>query len=36
VQHHWLHDAMILRVHASSVCFGLVGLPMKKISLENV
>lgn len=36
VQHHWLHDAMILRVHASSACFGLVGLPMQKISLENV
>jgi lipopolysaccharide transport system ATP-binding protein len=35
VQHQWLHDAMIIRVHASSVCFGLLGLPMKKISLEN-
>jgi lipopolysaccharide transport system ATP-binding protein len=34
VQHHWLHDAMMVRVHASSVCFGLIGLPMKKISLE--
>jgi len=34
VQHHWLHDAMILRVHASSVCFGLMAVPMKNISLE--
>lgn len=33
VQHHWMHDAMIVRVHASSVCFGLVGVPMKKITL---
>lgn len=33
VQHHWLHDGMMMRVHASSVCFGLIGLPMKKISL---
>lgn len=33
VQHHWLYDALIIRVHASSVCFGLVGVPMKKISL---
>jgi len=33
VQHHWVHDAMIVRVHASSVCFGLVGIPMKKITL---
>lgn len=34
VQHHWMHDAMIVRVHATSVCFGLIGVPMKKISLE--
>jgi lipopolysaccharide transport system ATP-binding protein len=33
VQHHWMHDALIVRVHASSVCFGLVGVPMKTISL---
>lgn len=35
VQHHWLHDALIVRVHASSVRFGLMGIPMKKISLEK-
>lgn len=34
IQHHWLHDAMMVRVHSSSVCFGLIGVPMKKISLE--
>ena len=34
VQHQWLHDALIIRVHASSVCMGIVGLPMRKISLE--
>lgn len=34
VQHHWMYDALILRVHASSVCFGLVGIPMKKITLR--
>ena len=33
VQHHWMHDALIVRVHASSVCFGLVGIPMRKITL---
>ena len=33
IQHHWVHDAMIVRVHASSVCFGLIGIPMKKITL---
>jgi lipopolysaccharide transport system ATP-binding protein len=35
IQHHWLHDAMIVRVHATSVCLGIIGLPMKKISLET-
>jgi len=35
VQHHWLHDALIVRVHASSVCFGLMGIPMKKITLDG-
>ncbi|MBQ0720512.1 MAG: ABC transporter ATP-binding protein [Gammaproteobacteria bacterium] len=34
VQYHWMHDALIVRVHASSVCFGLMGIPMKKIILE--
>ena len=34
VQHHWLHDAMIIRVHSTSVCFGLIGIPMKNIELE--
>lgn len=34
VQLHWLHDALILKVHASSVVMGLVGLPVKKISME--
>jgi lipopolysaccharide transport system ATP-binding protein len=33
VQHHWMHDALVIKVHASSVCFGLVGIPMKKITL---
>lgn len=35
VQHHWVHDALIIRVHSSSVHFGLIGLPMKKIILET-
>ena len=34
VQHHWIHDSMTLRVHASSICLGLVGLAMKEISLK--
>lgn len=34
-QHHWLHDALILKVHASFVVMGLVGLPIKNISMES-
>ncbi len=36
VQHHWIHDALIVQVHASSVCQGLVGVPMKTIKLCTV
>jgi len=31
VQHHFMHDGLIVRVHASSACFGLIGVPMKSI-----
>ena len=33
IQHHWVHDALTFKVHSSSVCLGLVGLPMSKIEL---
>jgi len=36
VQHHWIHDALIFKVHASSVCHGLVGIPMKSIRIVTV
>lgn len=35
VQHHWLHDALIVRSHSSSVCTGLVGIPMLAIRLRR-
>jgi lipopolysaccharide transport system ATP-binding protein len=35
IQLHWLHDALILKVHASFVVMGLVGLPIKKIIMES-
>jgi lipopolysaccharide transport system ATP-binding protein len=35
VQHHWIHDALIVRVHASSICFGVIGVPMRKIILTK-
>jgi len=34
VQHHWMHEALIVRAHASSVVFGLIGVPMQRITLE--
>ncbi|SLM61831.1 MULTISPECIES: ABC transporter ATP-binding protein [Dickeya] len=34
VQLHWVYDAMMVKVHASSICFGLVGIPMRDIELS--
>lgn len=34
-QHFWLHDAINLKSHASSVSTGLVGVPMQDIRLET-
>lgn len=34
VQHHWIHDALMIKVHASSVCHGLIGVAMKDVSLK--
>ena len=36
VQHHWIHDALILQVHASSVCFGVFAVPMKSITMYSL
>lgn len=33
VQHHWIHDAVMFKSHASSTVTGLVGIPMKNIKL---
>jgi lipopolysaccharide transport system ATP-binding protein len=35
VQLHWVHDALTFRSHSSSVAQGLVGVPMKSISLST-
>ncbi len=34
VQHHWIHDALLLRSLSSSVATGLVGIPMQSITLH--
>jgi lipopolysaccharide transport system ATP-binding protein len=34
VQHHWIHDALLLKSHTSSVSTGLIGVPMNNIRLN--
>ena len=34
VQHHWIHDALVFRSHSSSVRHGLIGLPMRSVTLD--
>lgn len=33
VQHHWVHDALMITSHTSSVAAGLVGIPMLNIAM---
>lgn len=33
IQHHWAHDALLLKAHASAIAMGIVGLPMRNISI---
>lgn len=33
VQHHWLHDALIINVSSSKIRFGLVGVPFTRVTL---
>lgn len=33
VQHHWLHDALILHVSSAKVRWGLVGVPFEQVNL---
>lgn len=35
IQHHWVHDALMFKVHASHVCLGLVGLQMVGIEIKQ-
>lgn len=36
VQHCWLHEALVLKSHSSSVSSGLVGIPMSRISMQTL
>lgn len=35
VQHQWIHEALAFRIHSSSVCHGLIGVPMGKIEIRT-
>ena len=34
VQHHWLHDAIIVQVVSSKIRWGLVGIPFQRVNLK--
>jgi lipopolysaccharide transport system ATP-binding protein len=36
IQHHWFHDALVFRSHASVICHGLTGGQMQKIELTVI
>lgn len=36
VQHHWVHNAVMLRSESTSVSSGLIGIPMQNITIEKV
>lgn len=33
IQHHWIHEALMIKFHSSSVSTGLVGTPMTNIEI---
>jgi lipopolysaccharide transport system ATP-binding protein len=36
VQHHWLHDAMIINVSSSTIRWGLVGVPFEDVVMRKL
>lgn len=34
IQHHWLHDALVLKIVSDKMRYGLVGIPFKEVSIE--
>ena len=34
VQHHWMHDALIINVSSSKIRWGLVGIPFERVELK--
>jgi lipopolysaccharide transport system ATP-binding protein len=36
VQHHWMHDALIINVSSSKVRYGLVGISIEMAAIEVI
>lgn len=36
VQHHWMHDALIINVSSSKIRYGLVGIPFERVELNSL
>ncbi|MEI6516166.1 MAG: ABC transporter ATP-binding protein [bacterium] len=36
ILHHWLHDAVVLRIASDKIRHGLVGIPFKSVTLVNL
>ncbi|MEH2487037.1 ABC transporter ATP-binding protein [Bradyrhizobium sp. AZCC 2230] len=34
IQHHWMHDALIINVASSKIRYGLVGIPFERVELQ--
>jgi lipopolysaccharide transport system ATP-binding protein len=34
VQHHWMHDALIINVFSSKIRYGLVGITFERVELK--
>ncbi len=35
-QHHWLHDALIIRVSSPALRYGLVGIPFERVEMQKM
>ena len=36
IQHHWMHDAMIIHMSSSKIRYGLVGIPFSRVEIEVI
>ena len=36
LQHHWMHDALIINVSSSKIRWGLIGIPFERVELEVI